>query len=101
MCYISRRHCCLCFLSFFLAENIALSALTLLVGGRKGIWPIKTEWWYARVVICLERAVNDLHIVQLMRLPPIIPCFIKIPNGSAFLVPAYQGYPGKKVVKLM
>jgi len=41
------------------------------------------------VVICLERGANDLHMVQLMPLPPIISCFIKIQNSSAFLVPAY------------
>ena len=40
------------------------------LGGRKGIWPVKTEWWGARVVICLERAANDLHVVQLMPLLP-------------------------------
>jgi len=31
------------------------------LGGRKGIWPVKTEWWGAGVVICLERGA-DLHI---------------------------------------
>ena len=25
------------------------------LSGRKGIWPVKTEWWGAGVVICLER----------------------------------------------
>ena len=28
------------------------------------------EWWGAGVVICLERGANDLHMVQLMLLPP-------------------------------
>jgi len=37
-----------------------------------------------------------LHMVQLMPLPPIISCFIKIQNGSAFLVQAYPGCPGKR-----
>jgi len=35
------------FLNFFLhklSRHFAFSALTLLVGGRKGIWPVKTEW---------------------------------------------------------
>ena len=40
----------------------------------------KTEWWGAAVVICLERSANDLHMVQLMPLPPIISRFIKIQN---------------------
>jgi len=30
------------------------SALTLLVGRQKGIWPEKSEWWVAGMVICLE-----------------------------------------------
>jgi len=50
------------------------------------------------MVISLERSANDLHIVQLMPLPPIISCFIKIQNGSAFQIPAYPGYPGKEAV---
>jgi len=29
---------------------------------------------------------------------PIISCVIKIQNGSAFLVPAYPGCPGKEAV---
>jgi len=40
------------------------------LGGRKGIRPVKTEWWDNGVVICLERGANDLHMVQLMPLPP-------------------------------
>jgi len=48
------------------------------------------------MVICLERGANDLHVVQLMPLPP--------PSSHApvksrivtFLVPAYPGCPGKK-----
>jgi len=40
------------------------------LGGRKGIRPVKTEWWRTGVVICLERGANDLHMVQLMPLPP-------------------------------
>jgi len=40
------------------------------LAGKKGIWPLKTEWWGTGVVICLQRGANDLHIVQLMLLPP-------------------------------
>jgi len=40
------------------------------LGGREGIWPGKTEWWGTGVVVGLEQGVNDLHIVQLMPLPP-------------------------------
>jgi len=52
--------------------------------GRKGIRPVKTEWWGTSIIICLEWGVNDLHMVQLMPLPPIISCFIKIWNGLLF-----------------
>jgi len=31
------------------------------LGGRKGIRPVKTEWWGAGTVICLER-VAGLHV---------------------------------------
>jgi len=53
----------------------------------------------AGVVICLERGADDSHMVQLMPLPPIISCFIKMQNGSAFLVLAYSDCPGKEAVK--
>ena len=33
------------------------------------------------MVICVERGAYDLHMVQLMPLPPIISCFIKTQNG--------------------
>ena len=53
------------------------------------------------MVICLERGANDLHMVQLMPLPPhhlllqqYLECFI-------LLVPAYPGCPGKKAVKCL
>ena len=48
------------------------------LGGRKGILPVKTEWWGAGVVICLERDA-DLHMAQLMPLPLTVSCFSKIP----------------------
>jgi len=53
------------------------------------------------MIICLELSANNLHMVQLMPLPPIISCFIKIQNHSAFLVPAYSDRPGKEAVKLV
>jgi len=51
------------------------------LGDRKGIRPVKNEWWGVGVVVCLERGA-DLHMAQLMP-----------------LVPAYPGYPGKEAVK--
>jgi len=49
------------------------------------------------MIICLERGANNLHVVQLIPLSPIISCFIKIQNGSAFLVLAYPGCAGKRL----
>jgi len=36
------------------------------LGNRKGIRPVKTEWWGTGMVVCLERGANDLP----MPLPP-------------------------------
>ena len=59
---------------------------------------LKTEWWVAGVVICLERGA-DLHTAQLMPLPLAVSCFSKIQIGFAFLVPARPGSPGQRAVK--
>jgi len=56
---------------------------------------LKTEWWGADVVVCLEQGA-DLHIAQLMPLPLTVSCFSKIQIGFTFLVPAPPGSPGKK-----
>jgi len=42
--------------------------------------------------------VNDLHMVQLMPVLPIISCFLKIQVGITFLVLAYPDCPGKEAV---
>jgi len=68
------------------------------MGGRKGIRPVKTEWWGAGVVICLERGA-DLHMTQLMPLPLTVSCFSKIQIGFTFLVLADPGSPGQRAVK--
>jgi len=68
------------------------------LGGRKGIWRVKTEWWGAGMVICLEQGA-DLHMARLMLLPLTVSCLSKIQIGFTFLVPAYPGSPGPKVVK--
>jgi len=59
-------------------QNV-FSALTLLVGQQEE-HPAhkKLEWWDVGMVICLERGANDLHMVQLMPLPPHHLCFSKI-----------------------
>jgi len=53
------------------------------LGGRKGIRPVKTEWWGAGVVVCLERGA-DLHMAQLMPLPLTVSFFSKIQTGFTF-----------------
>ena len=68
------------------------------LGGRKGIRPVKNEWWGVGVVVCLERGA-DLHMAQLMPLPLTVSCSSKIQIGFTFLVPAYPGCPGKEAVK--
>ena len=68
------------------------------LGGRKGIRPVKTEWWGAGVVICLKRG-EDLHMAQRMPLPFTVSCFTKIRTGFTFLVTAHLGSPGKRAVK--
>jgi len=51
------------------------------------------------VVICLVQAANDLHIVQLMLLPPHHLLLQYNPEWFTFLVPAYVGCPGRKAIK--
>jgi len=76
----------------------AFSALTLLVGRQEGHPACKkTEWWGAGVVICLERGA-DLHMAQLMPLPPTVSCFSKIQIGFTFLVLAHLGSAGQRAV---
>jgi len=70
------------------------------LGGRKGIRPVKTEYWGTGVGVCLERGA-DLHMAQLMPLPLNVSCFSKIQIGFTFLVPAHPRSPGKRAVKRM
>jgi len=35
------------------------------LGGRKGIRPVKIEWWGAGMVICMGRGA-DVHLAQMM-----------------------------------
>jgi len=48
--------------------------------------------------ICLGRGA-DLHMSQLMPLPPTVSCFRKLQIGFTFLVPAHPGSPGRRAVK--
>jgi len=68
------------------------------LGIRKGIRPVKTEWWGAGMVICLLWGAN-LHTAQLMPLPLTVSCFSKIHIGFTFLVPAHPGSLGQRANK--
>jgi len=68
------------------------------LGGKKGIRPVKTEWWDVGMVIRQQLGAY-LHMAQLMPLPLTVSCFSKIQIGFAFLVPAHLGSPGKRAVK--
>ena len=51
------------------------------------------------MVVCLERRADELHMVQLMPLPPRHLLLQQNPEWFILLVPAYPGCPGKKAVK--
>jgi len=53
------------------------------------------------VVICLQQGANDLHMVQLMPLPPHHLSIQYNPEWFTFLVPAYPGCPGERTIKRM
>jgi len=67
------------------------------LGVRKGIWP------GAGVVICLEWGANDLWFAYGPADATATPSSLAPvnPERFTFLVPAYPGCPGKKVVKRM
>jgi len=51
------------------------------------------------MVVCLERGANDLHMVQLIPVPPHHLLLHKILIGLIFLVPAYPDCAGKEAIK--
>jgi len=48
------------------------------LGGRKGIRPVKTEWWDAGVVVCLEQGADNSMI------------YMNSITYTLFLIPDYQ-----------
>ena len=57
---------------------------------------LKTEWWGAGVIICLDWSeVQTNNMAQLMPLPLTVSCFSKIQIAFSFLVPAYRVVPDK------
>jgi len=53
------------------------------------------------MVIFLEQDANDLHMIQLMLLPPHFLWLHWNSECFTFLVLAYPGYPRKKAIKQM
>ena len=51
------------------------------------------------MVFGLQRGANDLHMVQLMTLPPRQLSLHKYPKSFTFQAPTYPGYPSKEAVK--
>ena len=78
--------------------SFAFSALTLLVGRQEGHPACEKHKSGGVLVVCLEQGA-DLHMAQLMPLPPTVSCFSKIRIGFTFLVPAHPGSPGQRAVK--
>jgi len=61
-------------------------------GIRKSIWSVTTEWRGGGMVTCWERDANDdMHIVQLMPLPPYHLLLYWNPEWFTFPVQAYPG----------
>jgi len=80
--------------------HIAFNALTLLVWHQEEHPTCKKiEWWGAGVVICLGKVQMICIWSSWCYYHPIISCFIKIQIGLTFLLPAYQGCPGKETIK--
>ena len=59
-----------------------LDAVGWAAGRASGL--VKTDWWSAGVVVCLERGAGCLHMVQLMPLPLTVSCSSKIQLGFIF-----------------
>ena len=80
------------------SEQLASVLWCCWLGVREGIRPVKTEWWVAGMVICLERGA-DLHVTQLMPLLLTVSCFSEIQIGLPFWYRLTPGGPGKRAVK--
>ena len=78
---------------------LVFTALSLLVGGRKGIRLVRNWVVGAGAVICLKQGA-DLHMAQLMPLPLTVCCFSKIQIDFTFLVLAHLGSPGKRLLNV-
>jgi len=91
------RCSCPCLFAFYFGCFFMPSVLwRCWLGGKKGIHPVKTEWWDTGMVILRGRGANDLQMVQLMPLSPHHLLLQQNPEWFTFLVPAYPGWPEKR-----
>jgi len=69
------------------------------LGGRKGIRPVKTEWWGAGVVICLEQGANlpSWYHCHSLSLSSVKSRLVLL----TFLVQAHLASPRQRAVKRM
>ena len=68
------------------------------LGGRKGVRPVKTEWWGVLAWLSLWSKMQT-YIWSSWCHCHSLSCFSKIQIGFTFLVPADLGSPGKRAVK--
>jgi len=86
-------------LGFWLALAFSFSALMLLVGGRKGIQPAKTEWWNTGIVIlsgvrCKWFAYGPADATATpSSIAPVISWMVYLSGAG---LGAYPGCPGKR-----
>ena len=86
------------FIFILVCKIFAFNALMLSVGRQEGHPACKkTEWWDSGMVICLRWGAYGLADATATLAPVNADWFYQ--NGSAFLVPAYPGCPGKKAVE--
>ena len=75
----------------FLSTSLPFSALTLLVWQQEEHLACKKlEWWGAGMIICVERSARDLHMVQLMSLPPHHLCISKMQSEPTVFTLLYN-----------
>jgi len=60
--------CFVALMKFSLSYSCLIQCFDAVLGSRKGIRPVKTEWWGVGAVICLGQG-EHLHMAQLMPLP--------------------------------
>jgi len=67
---------CLMNITLIMLQDLPSVLWLCWLGSRKGIQPIKTQWWGAGMVISLRQGA-DMHMAQLTPLPLTISCSCK------------------------